>query len=524
MTSARTDDKTAALLQASEHALRRNDRETALRLAREAFAAAPDQPDVLRQLAAALSAFGASPHALMHIDRAVVLRPDDAALLSTRGVVLEVNGQRDAALAAFRRASELAPHSAALAYNLGRALSKFGQGDDALRALERAIAIDPAHRAARATRAAVFRQLGKTADAIAAYRELIAADPTDVNVFSALAALSADALTDAEVAALERLQARADLDIEARVRIGFALGRVYERRARYPQAFAAYTHANAAVRSQLPWNNAAFSAQVTSILGAFPAAIERRGETQGNDVVFIVSLPRSGSTLTEQILAAHSQVDAGDERTDLFDVIADEGRRRQMPLSRWAPLATADDWRRLGESYLQRSTSVRTGRALATDKMPSNWLWLGVAMAMLPGARVIEARRNILETAWSCFSHLFNGGAQEFSYDIASIAAYARDCDRAMTHWRMLYPTRIRTQVYEKIVVDIEAQVRELLDFCGLAFEPACLRFYEAQRGVRTASASQVREPLRSDTARTAHYGALLDPMRTALGLPLFQG
>ena len=306
--------------------------------------------------------------------------------------------------------------------------------------------------------------------------------------------------------------------------MAFTLGKVYEERERFAEAYTAFTRGNGIARTKIPWNAAAFSTQVGSILKAFEAPVDRASSRQGEGLIFIVSLPRSGSTLTEQILAAHPSVDAGDERMDLFDVIAAEGNRRKQPLARWAPHATQDDWQRLGDDYLSRSMQWRSGRSFATDKMPVNWLWLGVALAMLPGARVVESRRDILETAWSCFCHVFTSGAQEFSYDFESIAAYARDRDRAMEQWKTLYPSRIRTQSYEDLVADNETQVRELLAFCGLEFDPACLRFYEAKRSVRTASASQVREPLRKNTARTAKYGALLDPLRTALGLPLFTG
>jgi tetratricopeptide (TPR) repeat protein len=512
-----------AHLDASEKALRQNDLNTALQAAKNAVQLAPNHPDTLRQIAAALSAHGPSTDALAHIDRAIALRAGDPNLLSTRAIVLEVNGQRDESIAAFRRASAAAPASVTHLYNLARALSKFSAAES-LTVLDSAIAIDPKHRGARATKAEVLRQLGRTEDAIAEYRRLLARDPNDIHVWSAMAALNRSRFTDDEIAELERIDRSPALSVEARVRLAFTLGKVFEERARFAEAYSAFARGNAIARTQIPWNANAFSTQVGSILKAFDKPVDRAPSRQGEGMIFIVSLPRSGSTLTEQILAAHPLVDAGDERMDLFDVIAAEGNRRKLPLARWAPLATEDDWQRLGEDYLSRSMKWRSGRPFATDKMPMNWLWAGAAFAMLPGARIVECRRNILETAWSCFCHAFNGGAQEFSYDFESIAAYARDHDRAMEQWRSIYPPRIHTQIYEDLISDTESQVRELLAFCGLEFDEACLRFYEAKRSVRTASASQVREPIRKNTARTAKYGALLDPLRGALGLPLFDG
>jgi tetratricopeptide (TPR) repeat protein len=517
-------DAVRAQLDASEKALRQNDHNAALQFATSASHLAPDHPDTLRQMAAVLCARGPSAEALGLIDRAVAARPGDPGLLTTRAIVLEVNGKRDEAVAAFRQASAAAPGSVALMYNLGRALSKYASAEESLKTLDRALALEPNHRGARATKAEVLRQLGRTEETIAEYRQLLAREPTDIRVWSAMAALNRARFTDEEIATLERIDRNPSLGVEARTRIAFTLGKVHEERERYAEAYSAFARGNAIARSQIPWSAPAFSAQVDSILKAFNAPPDRVSETRGEGLIFIVSLPRSGSTLTEQILAAHPSVDAGDERMDLFDVLAAEGQRREQPLARWAPTATQDDWRRLGDDYLARSARWRSGRPFATDKMPANWLWLGAALAMLPGARVVECRRDVLETAWSCFCHLFAGGAQEFSYDFASIAAYADDYERAMRQWRTFHPSRIRTQIYEDLVANTEPQVHELLAFCGLEFDAACLRFYDAQRSVRTASASQVREPLRKNTARTAKYGALLDPLRTALGLPLFTG
>jgi hypothetical protein len=188
----------------------------------------------------------------------------------------------------------------------------------------------------------------------------------------------------------------------------------------------------------------------------------------------------------------------------------------------WAGRADAADWQRLGEDYLRRVAAARGELPLFTDKLPGNWLWLGAALQMLPGARVVDCRRDRLETAWSCYRRLFSGGGQDFSYDFGALAQFIRDYERSMHHWQRLWSARIRTQHHEALAADFEGQVRELLAFCGLPFDPACLAFHDNDRDVCTISASQVREPMRRDTARTGRYGALLDPLRMALGLPPF--
>ncbi|HSE13624.1 MAG TPA: sulfotransferase [Rudaea sp.] len=509
-------------LQAAEAALQQRDFGRAIEAARAALQSAPDHPEVLHCLARALSARGASAEALALIQRAAAALPDDAPTINTLAVILDVNGQRDAAVSAFRRASDLAPESADVAYNFGRILSHVGRLEESQQELERALALNPAQRMARAALVEVLRQRGCTADAVAQCRRLLNDNPADFKAWSALAGISQHRFDAGEIAAMERVAGDPALGLEGRVRLGFALGRAYEDAGRHAAAFAAYRDANAAIRAQRPWDAAAHSAEVDAILAAFPRAEPVDDPQRGSDVIFLVSLPRAGSTLVEQILASHPQVEGGDERMDLLNVIAEEGQRRRQPLSRWAAQAGAGDWRRLGERYLERSARWRSGKPILTDKLPGNWLWLGAAMAMLPGARVVECRRDPLETAWSCFCQIFADGAQQFSYDFASIGSFFRDYERSMRHWRTLYPARIYTQTHEALLEDFDAQVRALLGSCGLTFDPACLEFHETRRNIRTISSTQVREPLRRDTARAARCGPLLDPLRAALGLAAY--
>jgi Flp pilus assembly protein TadD len=511
------------LLRQSARALQQGQRTHALQFAQQVVRAHPDHADALRQLASALAANGRAQEALAVIDPVVARHPDDPELLNTQAIVLETAGQDERALAAFRRVCELQPASAVHAYNLGRALSNRGDSAGSLAELERTLAIDPEHRNARATLAEVLRRLGRTEEAVTHLRVLLGRNPDDVKAWSALAALNVAEFDDADIATMERLRARPGLDAEQQVMLAYGLGKAYEAHASYSKAYAAYGQVKAMVRARVPWHATAHAVAVDAILAAFPHAAPNGAEgSRGHGMIFIVSLPRSGSTLTEQILAAHPQVDAGEERTDLFDTIIAENQRRGQPVEAWAGKASPDDWRRLGEEYLERAQAWRGGGSHATDKALGNWLWIGALFAMLPGARVIDCRRDPLETAWSCFTHLFKLGSQSFSHDFASIAAFARDHERAMRHWLALYPQRIRTQRYEALVADPETQIRELLEFCGLPFDPACLRPHEVKRSIRTASASQVREPIRRDTARADKYGPLLDPLRKELGLPPF--
>jgi hypothetical protein len=234
--------------------------------------------------------------------------------------------------------------------------------------------------------------------------------------------------------------------------------------------------------------------------------------------VFLVGMPRSGSTLAEQILAAHPLVTAGGETGWLTGVLQAESVRRGIPFPSWVGDATRDGWTRLGDEYLARVDRVRAPGTHFTDKTLTNWQTLGAIRRMLPGARVVHCRRDALETAWSCYKHNF-ASEQFWSYDIAELAAFFGDCERAMRAWNARFPGWIHAHEHEALLADPERATRSLLDASGLSFDPACLRFENADREVRTASAAQVRAPLRADDRIARKYGALLDPLRAALAV-----
>jgi hypothetical protein len=279
----------------------------------------------------------------------------------------------------------------------------------------------------------------------------------------------------------------------------------------------ALQHGNASVRRTLPWDAAGFAQQLQALQAAFPVAAARAAPDQGREVVFLVGLPRSGSTLVEQVLASHSQVEGASELPYLQSILDAESRRRGRRFPLWAAEASSEDWARLGQEYLGRSARWRRQRPIATDKLPDNWLFVGAIRAMLPAARIVDCRRDALQTCWSCFKQLFGPGRAAYSYDFSSLAQFAVACERSGDAWAAREPAAVRVQHYEALVADPERETRALLDFCGLPFEPGCLRAHEAQRAIRTPSALQVRQPMRQVSAPADAYGELLSPLRQAL-------
>jgi tetratricopeptide (TPR) repeat protein len=495
-------------------ALARGDAARAECLFAEALRALPDHPELLAARATALQRMGRAGEAAALLRRAAALRPGDDAIQAQLGGVLADCGDLAGAEQALRQACALAPAAAAGWYNLGKLLQMQARIEDSVAPLERALELDPALQSAHFLLGEAFMMLGRSADSAAQYRRLLAASPRSGHAWWGLAHLKAVRFDAADVAALERLAGDPALPLDEAIGARFALGKALEDVGRHPDAYAAYVAANAFARRRFRWDPAAFRAWLERAMAASarpaPPPLDPR---LGEEAIFIVGMPRSASTLTEQILAAHREVEGGSELADLGTVIGEESRRRGRPFPDWTADATAADWHRLGTRYLERTAGWRARRPRFTDKNPANWMLTGAILAMLPGARIVDCRRDAVETCWSCFRQVFWAG-HDYSYDFDHLAGYRQVYLEAMRRWREAHPGRVHEQSYEALLDDPEGRTRALLAACGLDFDPACLRFFEAERSVRTASAAAGREPLRRDTARAPGYGNLLDPLR----------
>jgi len=514
------DTQARAELHQAAQFLQYGDGESAERLLRHILSAHPEHGETLRLFAITCQLRGRAAEALAAIRLAIRKHPADALLMNTLGSLLRGGGDLVGADAAFRRACQLQPTLASAWLNLGTNLQLQADVRQAQAAFARAVECQPGYVMAHVANGNALQALGRIDDAIKEFRAAIAAEPRAVLAWAGLAEIKTVALGDDDIAALEALRADATLDEESRAIVGFALGRGLEDRQRYPEAFAAFESANAAMRRLMPWDATAHSQRVDAIGAAFETRPEQAADTTlGREVIFVVSLPRSGSTLAEQILGAHPDVEGAGEINDLAFIVQEESRNRGEAYPEWVGKATPEDWQRLGSLYLERTARWRSVHRIHVDKAVFNWPLVGAIAAMLPGARIVNCRRDALETGWSCFKQRFVRGQQMFSYSLGDIGAYWVDYDRLMFYWHARYPGRIYDLVLEDLTAAPEPQIRRLLDFCGLPFAASCLRSHQSERVVRTASAAQVRQPLRTDTARAQNYGALLDPLRRALSL-----
>jgi tetratricopeptide (TPR) repeat protein len=481
----------------------------------------PNHPEVLRMSAGLQSLRGDFNGALAIMERAIALRPNDAAYWSTFGSALIDAARFDEAIDALRHACELDPQYTTAWYNLGIAYIRSMRVDEAAVALRRAVSQAPELEVnARVALGDILRAEGRYDEAIAEYRATIKQRVHAGNAWWGLADIKTQRFADEDLEKLReamRHPAASQDDLSA---MGFALARALDDRGLYADSLAALAQAHARVRARKLWDAARFSAQIDAILKAFTPPPAGAPEPLGHDAIFIASMPRSGSTLTEQVLASHSQVDGGGEVADLTSVLMEESKRFNKPFPEFVAALTPGDWERMGRNYLERISRWRGGRARFTDKMPSNWYYVGAIRAMLPGARIIVVRRDPVETCLACYRQMMAYHEYTRTYD--DLATYWHDFDRAVKYWRLMHPEHVYESIYEEFVGDPEARIRELLQFCDLPFEPGCLEFHKSERRVHTPSATQVREPLRRDTARTHRYGALLDPLRAALGMPSF--
>ncbi|WP_426687242.1 sulfotransferase [Rhodanobacter ginsengiterrae] len=483
-----------------------------------ALALAPESTEVHRLIGIAALMGNNAPKAIGHLRRALAGSPDDPTLNMNLGSALIETGESDAGLGYLQRSCELTPESASAWYNLGKGLQFCAHMERARDALQRALTIQPGYLQARNTLAAVLASLGDTPAAVATHRQTLRQHPDCATAWFALANLKVEPFDASDIAQLQRQLARTDLPDDSRLLFAFTLAQALEDHGDYARAFEVLGEANAMKRRNIYWSRDEERARVDAIAEAFANPLPTPLDpTLGRQVIFVVCLPRSGSTLTEQILASHPQVEGADEILTLPQLLDEESTRRGQPFPAWVPAATAEDWQRLGNDYLVRTSHWQQHRLRFTDKNVDNWAFVGAALAMLPGARVVNSRRDPLETCFALYRQLFGNQSVHYSYDLDDIVAYYAGYARLCQLWQRRHPGQCFDHHYEALQANPEVQIRRLLDFCGLPFDPACLAFHQSSRTVLTISAAQVRQPLRRDTARSSRYGEKLDALRAKL-------
>ena len=367
------------------------------------------------------------------------------------------------------------------------------------------------------------KTLGRRAESEASYRQALKLDPGHAEAYWSLADLKNYAFGDDELAEMRRLVRDDPRQPGNEAQLHFALGKALEQRGRYGESFASYARGNALRRIDEPFSIEAFERRTRRIRAFFTADYFRARAQAGSPSrapIFIVGLPRSGSTLIEQILASHSQVEGTMELPNIINLayeLDDRVATRDGYPDTLAALS-GEQLSALGSRYLEETAPLRTGRPHFTDKLPNNFNHIGLIHSILPNAILIDARRHPMDSCFSTFKQHFAQG-QAFSYDLEDLGRYYRCYLDLMEHWDEVLPNRVLCVQYEDMVRDPEATIRRLLAHAGLPFEPACLNFHETKRAVRTASAEQVRQPLyTTGLGYWRNFERELEPLRKALG------
>jgi tetratricopeptide (TPR) repeat protein len=370
-----------------------------------------------------------------------------------------------------------------------------------------------------------LKTLGQTPEAIAAYHQAAACRPDFGDAYWSLANLKTYRFAPDELVRMRSALAAPTTPVGDRYHLCFALGKALEDTGEFGESFRHYELGNELKRPELRYRPQIVEGntrqQIKVCTGEFFSA--RRGwGAPAPDPIFIVGLPRSGSTLLEQILASHSQVEGTQELPNVQQLVTRLRGRDPDPVDpRYPRILTslsAEDFRSLGEEYLTGTRVYRTDKPHFIDKMPNNFRHIGLMHLMLPNARIIDARREPMACCFSNLKQLFANG-QEFTYSVEDIARYYRTYLELMRHWDQVLPGRILRVYHEDVVEDLEGSVHRLLDFCGLQFEPGCITFHETKRSVRTASSEQVRQAIfREGLEQWKNFEPWLEPLKSALG------
>jgi tetratricopeptide (TPR) repeat protein len=492
---------------------------------RQALALRPHDPDVLDNLALALKDLDRLDEAAETYRRALAIEARSDKIHVHYGATLIDLGRTEEAGAAAERALALNPGNADAVNLMGRVAFEREDLPSALDCFRRALALKPDLADAYNNMGNALKELGRLEDARQAYLKALDLDPSVAGVYVNLADSMKFTPGDPHLAAMEALAAKSEgLSPSDRLQLDFAIGKAYADLRDHRRAFAHWLQGNARKRAQIAYDEASVFALFDRIEALFTPELVKANAGRGDlsqAPIFVLGMPRSGTTLVEQILASHPRVHGAGELKILNDVLAavKDVDGKTIPYPEFVAGLDPQAVRQIGARYVAQLKRLAPEAARVTDKMPANFFFVGLIHLALPNARVIHTVRDPVDTCVSCFSKLFTA-EQSHTYDLAELGRYYRRYERLMAHWRRVLPAASFLDVrYEEVVADIEGAARRVLSYCDLPWDDRCLAFHETDRPVRTASATQVRQPIyRSAVGRSRVYEEFLGPLLAALG------
>jgi tetratricopeptide (TPR) repeat protein len=476
-------------------------------------------------LGAALAALGRTEEAAAEYRKALAAAPDNAQVHANLGHALDSLGRKEEAAGHYATAASLRSDLAEEATQRGRSLLSFNRAREAVAEFEKAVALGGGAVAAFIGLGEALVAVGRLDEARRSFEAGLALAPGNAVLHRLLLDVKRMTPGDPQLAALEALARDPTLPEADRIEAHFALGKACADLDENDRSFSALRRANMLMRERLRYDEAATLRRFQRIAEVFTPALMRRLRGAGDQSsvpVLVVGMPRSGTSLIEQILASHPKVFGAGERKDLNAALGHlaVAKGALVPYPELVPGLNGGELRQLGGRYVEALSAAAPEARRIVDKMPGNFGYVGLVNLALPNARIIHARRDPVDTCFSCFATLFAEN-QPFCYDLAELGRYWVAYAALMAHWRRVLPEAVLLEVdYEVVVEDLEGQARRILAHCGLEWDPACVDFHRTQRTVRTASAAQVRRPIyRSSVGRWRRHAAQLSPLLEALGV-----
>jgi len=464
------------------------------------------------------------------LETVLKIKPDDRVIRHDYAIVLALRHKHQRALEEVGKLLAADPKNRAFRTTHAAILMGLGRHDAALPLYREVLAETPHDPDLHLSIAHALKTLNRSHEAMASYRAASALRPSYGEAYWSFANLKKYPFTDEEVATMRVEEERAQIELPDRYHLCFALGKALEDRGQYEAAFRYYERGNALKKSETRYKPGSIEYNTRLVQQTFTGeffATRRGWGCQSPGPIFIVGLPRSGSTLIEQILASHSQVEGTMELSNIPRLVQSlQGRDNYDSYKKFwdqyiAAISTrgADEFRRDGAEYLAETQIYRVeGKPFFTDKNPNNFRNIGLLQLILPNAKIIDARRGAMACCFSNYKQLFATG-QEFTYSLEDLGSYYRWYIELMEHWDRVLPGKVLCVQHEQLVDDLEANVRRILDFCGLEFEPACLEYWKTERRIHTVSSEQVRRPVsREGIDQWRHFEPWLGPLRQALG------
>ena len=484
----------------------------------------PDSPDSLNDLGACMSKTGRNTAAVTTLKRALELAPAHAAACANlaaaygiRGFTHTEQGEFVAAVDAYHAATHLLPDDPQANNDLGCALRNIGKHVQAIGAFQHAVELQTHYPEALTNLGNAFQELGRFADATAAYHKALKLQDDDPTIYAYLAEAKTFAPGDSDFEHMLALAQSNQLSQAAQGQLEFALAKACEDMGDFDAAYTHLAAANGAIRGNFDYDIFGEERRIARIIDLFDGRMIGRFDGHGATTerpIFIIGMPRSGTSLAEQILASHRDIFGAGELPD-FQRAALALAKGRYPdgMSSVAPREINEFAARYLDVLNDRNTSAKR----VTDKLPANFLYVGLIFAAFPQARVIHCVRDPLDTCISCYRKFF-ARSHRFTYDLEELGRYYRAYSRLMEHWQRLFPKRIFELSYEAVIGETESTIRSLVGYCGLDWDEACMHFYETERPVQTASAAQVRRPLFADSIGAwRRYADHLEPLRAAL-------